>query len=308
MAEIEFMHFLRKHKDFVVKETPGATLFDIKGIVIEVKPQSKFTLTDHQIWCKSSNYVADTPFGICVIPDLQTIYDMKCATAECIPEWKHQYDRDLIEKTVTSVARNTNLYRDRLKETQDRIAKSDRVKYEFFHKNSLKETKIATIPEYIVHDRLHELVADLIGVTLPTYIRITSGDVAIKREQFDKLTHEQKIDLMMEESLVLALERWFIPQMVERGINHRLIPMFYNNNEAMPTYLLLKHVNIKGLIGEEDYIVQFGRDHFNEIEKRWIEAKQKIKDNGGFPQWFYDELFVLREKYRNGEKVGIHHG
>jgi len=231
---------------------------------------------------------------------------MKCATAECIHEWKHKYDRELIEKTVTSLARNTKLYRDRLKETQERVANSDKNKYEFFHKNSLKETKIATIPEYIAHDRLHELVADLVGITLPTYIRITSGDVAVAQELFNKLSHEQKIDLMMEESLVLALERWFIPQMVERGINHRLVPMFYNNNEAMPTYLLLKHVNLKGLIGEADYIVQFGRNHFNEIEKRWVEAKKKIKDNGGFPQWFYDEIFVLREKYRNGDKTGIH--
>jgi hypothetical protein len=309
MSEFEYNQFLETHKEYLVKETPGSSLFDIYGTIAEIKRESQFATTDWIIWNESlfsSKYV-ETPFGKARVPDIQIIYDMKAATYQCIPEWKHKYDKELIEKRYP-ISADTKLYRDRLAETYRRVEESKKNKHSFFHRSSYQEEKIATIPEYIVHDKLHEMIADLIGKPIPTYVRMIKGDVEINVEAFRNLTYAQKIDLMVEESLVLALERWFIPQMVENGINYKLIPKFYSNNEASPSYLLLKHVNIKGLKGEHPEIVQFGRDNFAEIEKKWIWCKDQIRGNGGFPQHFYNELFDLREKYRKGEKVGIHHG
>ena len=39
-----------KYKDFMVKETPHCTIFDIHGKIFEVKPRSKFELTDSLIF------------------------------------------------------------------------------------------------------------------------------------------------------------------------------------------------------------------------------------------------------------------
>lgn len=313
MSHGEFNRFLEKFTSFLVKETPSSFVFDIHGDIVEVKSEAQFTPNDKKIWelTMFDPYynTIETPWGKCRVPSIGILYDMKCATAACIDEWKHHFDKKAIEENYAcSIEWNSDLYKERLAETQARVEKSKQNLHGFFHKNAHKETKIATIPEYIVHDRLHELISDLTTKTVPTYTRIVTGDYKPDMELFRKLTFMQKVDLMVEESLVLALERWFIPQMVENGINYRLVERFYNNNEASATYMLLKHVNIKGLIGEEPEITQFGRDNFAVIEKRWLEMKELIRKNGGFPKWFFEELFVLRDKYRKGEKVGIHHG
>lgn len=313
MSQDEFNQFLVKYTQFLVKETPSSYVFDIHGEIVEIKNEAQFTPNDKRIWDESMAHpyknTLETAWGTCVLPNIQTVYVMKCATALCIDEWKHHYDKKKIEEGYPcSIEENTDLFKERLAETQARVEKSKKNLHSFFHKNSHKETKIATIPEYIVHDRLHEIISDLTTKTVPTYTRIVTGDYKPDMELYKRLTFEQKVDLMAEESLVLALERWFIPQMVENGINYKLVERFYNNNEASATYMLLKHVNIKGLIGEEPEITQFGRDNFAVIEKRWLEMKEMIRKNGGFPKWFFDEIFVLRDKYRKGEKVGIHHG
>ena len=310
MTDAQFDQFLVDNNQFVVKRTPHTTVFDKHGVIVEVKRQSQFAPTDQQIWEQQlfQKQEIETPFGICRVPDIQTVYDMKASTALCIEEWKHKYDQDLIEKHYGDrIQKDSELFKARLIETQERVAKSKKNLFGFFHKTAHEKTKINTIPEYIVHDRLHDLISDLTTKTMPTFQRIVTTDYKPDMELFRALPYHLKVDLMVEESLVLALERWFIPQMVENGINHKLIPRFYNNNEASPTYMLLKHVNIKGLIGEEPEITQFGRDNFAEIEKRWIWMKREIEMNGGFPQWFFEELFELRDRYRNGEKVGIHH-
>jgi len=306
MSDSEFNTFNDKYKEYMVKATPSAILFDIKGSVVEVKPKSKFAPTDRKIWDRSYQESIFTPYGIVFVPDIQTIYDMKAATAQCIHEWKHTYDLALIEKNFI-IQRDTALYTERLYETRTRIELSKKNKYKFFHKNQYEEQKIAMIPEYIIHDNIHYMIADLIDQNIPTYEKTINGDTETDLEMFKALPYELKVSLMAEESLVLALERWFIPQMVENGISYKLIPRFYSNNEASPTYSLLKHVNIKGLIGEEPEIVQFGRDNFAEIEKAWVAMKAKILKRGGFPQWFYDEIVEARNKYVKGEKIGLHH-
>lgn len=312
MSRTEFNQFLVKNTQFLVKETASSFVFDIHGEIVEIKTEQQFTPNDRKIWeltmFDPHHNKIETPWGTCRVPSIDIIYDMKCATAACIDEWKHHYDKKKIEEGYPcSIQQNSELFQERLVETKTRVEKSKKNLHGFFHKNSHNETKIATIPEYIAHDRLHELISDLTTGSVPTYTRIVTGDYKPDIELFRKLTFMQKVDLMVEESLVLALERWFIPQMVERGINHKLIDRFFSNNEASPTYMLLKHVNIKGLIGEEPEITEFGRSHFNVIEKRWVVYKQKILSAGGFPKWFFDELFVLREKYNKGEKVGLHH-
>lgn len=311
MSDYEyFEEILPRYKDFLVKENNKCSIFDIHGDIYEIKYCTKFDPTDRKVWEKGlmSNDKVNTPIGIARVPDIQTIYDMKKATALCIDEWKHKYDLELIEKHYCDrIESETELFKNRLQETRERVEKSKKNKFGFFHKNALFDQKIATIPEYVEHDYLHDIIADLVNIEMPTYKRITTGDYKISEEQFNRLTYAQKISLMVEETLVLCLERWFIPQMVENGINYKLLDKFYDNNEASPTYMLLKHVNIKGLIGEAEYITGFARQNFNIIEKSFFHAKHIIKMNKGFPMHLYDRIFDLRERYKKGEKVGLHH-
>lgn len=294
--------FEETYLKYRVKLTDYSIIYDIDGEIVEIRNPDSLDPTDIELLAYRPDLskwveVVNTPFGFgAVVPPIQKIYDIKKSTSICIKEPKHHYDVCLLEEKF-NIDLETDFFLRRLEETKNRVEKSNRVKYDFFHKYH--------IPEYILHDRLHEMVADLLDMNFPTYKRITVADTDISEELFDKLNHEQKISLMMEEVLVLNLERWFIPQMVENGINYRLIDKFYNNNEAMPTYLILKHVCITGLKGEADYITNFSKTNFFEIEKKWCQAKEKIKEKKGFPNWFYNELFELRKRYKNNEQVGI---
>ena len=308
MTNVEFDDFNKKYVKYKVKETPYTVLYDVLGSIVEVKPESKFTPNDKKIFQDSlflNNRNIYTDFGEVRVPNIQTIYDMKKATALCIDEWKHHYDLNLIESNY-NICQNTDLFLERLKETKKRIEKSKNNKFSFFHKNQLKDQKIATIPEYIEHDYLHEIVSDLLNMSIPTYKKIICADTDVSEKQFNKLSYAEKISLMVEETLVLCLERWIIPQMIENGINYRITEEFYNNNEASTSYLILKHVNIRGLIGEKPYITQFGRNNFNQIEKMFFWAKNEIKHKNGFPIDMYNRVFDLRRRYKVGEKVGLH--
>ncbi len=295
MGEDEFNLFHCGYKSYLVKETAYSNIYDIDGRIVEVRNLKTLDPTDKIIFadCQEAAFLVATPFGPARIPRLSIIYDMKKATALCIDEPKHKFDLDLMNRCYPEFEQtNSEFFQLRLKETQARVAKSDKIKHDFFHKYH--------IPEYIKHDLLHLELAELLNLNIPTYQRITTAETDISEELFNKLTHQQKISLMVEEVLVLNLERWYVPQNVENGINYKLIDKFWNNNEAMPTYLILKHVCLTGLKGETKYITDFGKANFFEIENEWIKAKEKIKSKGGFSSQFYNELFKARDKYKQG--------
>lgn len=290
MTHSELQDFHVKYKKYHVKETEYSLLYDIDGTIVEVRNPKTLEFTDEELIKHEEVFdVKDSRFGKVSIPDIQKLYDIKKSTALYIDEPKHWHDVKLIEDNFT-VDTKTGFFELRSFETRDRVAKSTKVKYDFFHKYH--------IPEYILHDRLHDMIAELLDIPLATYKRTISADVERSEELFNKLTHNQMVSLMVEESLVLNLERWFIPQNVENGINYRLIEMFYNNNEAMPTYLILKHCNVTGLKGEAKWVTDFSKANFFEIENAWIVAKEKIRAKGGFPDWFFNELFEQRDLYK----------
>ena len=301
MTNVEWMDFHKINSQYLIKTVNNIYLYEIpnKGIV-EVYHELSWTDSD-RIICEAAKLEGSqttSPFGILYLPMIQHLYDIKKATCEFIDEPKHKYDLMLMDNWNKNLAINeyNRIYDIRRIEIKLRLEKSNKVKYDFFHKYH--------IPEYIKHDYLHEVIADLLDIKLPTYQRITNAEVNISEELFNKLSYDQKISLMVEESLVLALERWFCPQMIENGINYKLLSIFDNNNEGLPTYKILKHCCITGLQGEAEYITGFARENFFEIEKEWIKAKAKIVKKNGFKSEFYEQIFELREKYKNGEKVG----
>jgi hypothetical protein len=300
MTEEEFETFNSKFGQYLVKTTDYSSIYDMNGVIAEVRNPKTLDPSDWILINAPVNHNVRiaTPFGETGVVAFSFLYDIKRSTAECIPEYKHKHDLKVMQEAFKFTNEfNSLFYLRRLEETKTRTEKSNKAMYDFFHKYH--------IPEYIVHDRLHEMIADLLDISMPTYKRTIVGDVTTTPDLFAKLTHEQKVSLAVEESLVLGLERWFIPQMVENGINYKLIEHFYNNNEAMPTYKILKHVCITGLKGEADYVMESSRANFFEIEKEWIKAKEKIKAKGGFPSWFFVELFELRKRYKNKEVVAV---
>lgn len=304
MTAEDYKLFEPRFKPHWVKSTDYSHIYEIGSDIIEVR--GVFDLSDSMVVdlipCVASHLskrAVQTPVGSALLPTLQSLYDIKKATAICIPEFKHEHDLKILENK-SSFLQNTTLFETRLAETKERTSKSDKKMYDFFHKYH--------IPEYIKHDRLHELYADLLDLNYPTYKRITVAETDISEALFDKLTHEQKVSLMVEEVLVLNLERWLIPQNVENGINYRIFEKFYRDNEAEPVYKILKHVCLTGLKGEAKYITDFSKANFFEIEKEWVAAKKKIHAKGGFPDWFVNELIDLRQKYKaNPDAVGLHH-
>lgn len=303
MSESQYKVFKENFKNDLIKETEKNSIFEINGQIFEVKQRSQLSETDNVIFKNNAhnpnNNITVGNFILnCKVTSLKDLYVMKFTTVPFIDEPKHQHDLKLMEKHNPKIKQEMDIdfYNKRLEETRLRFENEKQVKYDFFHKYH--------IPEYIVHDYLHEIIANLLDIKMPTYQRITVAETDIAEDLFNKLSHEQKISLMVEESLVLALERWFVPQMIENGINHKIVENFYNNNEGFATYKILKHCCITGLKGEAEYITNFSRNNFFEIEKIWQEAKSKIKAKGGFPKEFFNQLFELREKYKSGIKVG----
>lgn len=296
-TEPDLEKFNKTFGKYLVKQTETSVIYDINGDIVEIT--KALTSTDHHLFY----YIEDiklTPFGYARIPSFQKLYDIKKATAMCIDEPKHKYDLVLMElQDKHKFQRDSDFFKARLAEIQARQAKSNKVMFDFFH-------KYKDLPEYVRHDRLHTMIADLLDLNIPTYQRITVAETDISEALFNKLSHEQKISLMVEEVLVLNLERYLIPQIVEHGANYRVIDKFYRNNEAESVYKILKYVCLKGLKTEKDYIVNFGKANFFEIEREWIAAKEKIKAKGGLPDSFFMELFELRKKYKNNEVVGLH--
>lgn len=295
MHDDEYVQFIEQYLKYLIKAVKNTFLYEIPDLgIVEISHVNGWEPSDWRLLDNGFSFLG-TPFGKVCVPNLQILFEMKKATAEFINEPKHNYDLKLIQSLVSKDI--TPFYEMRRNEIKTRIEKENKIKYDFFHKYH--------IPEYIRHDYLHEVIADLIDVKLPTYVKITTAETDITEQLFNNLTHEAKVSLMAEESLVLILERWFIPQMIEKGINFKLLDIFFNNNEGLPTYNILKHCCITGLKGEAEYITNFSRANFFEIEKLWVNYKQKIKNKGGFPKEFYDMIFVLRDKYKQGEKVAL---
>lgn len=296
VSKKELEKFHSTYSQHLIKTVNGVTLYEIPSIgVVELSCVEGWMPSDFLMY-EACLELTETFFGKALVPPLNMLYEMKLATAEFIKEPKHEHDVELMEvECVKFGEKYSEFYHMRRAEIKARLEKETKVKYDFFHKYH--------IPEYIKHDYLHEVIVDLIGQALPTYIKITTAETDIGEELFNRLTHQEKVSLMAEESLVLALERWFVPQMVENGINFKLLEVFDNNNEGLPTYKILKHCCITGLKGEAEYITNFSRANFFEIEKLWIDYKQKIKEKGGFSSDFYCIIFKLREDYKKGINV-----
>lgn len=291
----------KKYKDNLVKSTDYSDLYRIGDEFVEVRGPKHHDESDKQLLHKYLYYEANSlqqPMGIAKILSIDELWAIKAATYEYIKEPKHKYDLDIIEGSdyYNPLDKKSELFYIRSKEIQERVLKSKQIKQEFFHKYH--------IPEYIYHDEIHAMLADLIELKIPTYQLITNGDVSIAEEQFRLLTQAEKVNLMVEESLVLAFERWFNPQMIENGINHRLIPLFFDNDEGSPTYQILKHCCLTGLKGEAEYITSFAKNNFFEIEKAWISMKSMVKCKG-IPKWYLEKLFDIRKRKLNGEQVDL---
>ena len=135
MDEGEYEEFRKKYEEFLVKETPKTSIFDIEGKIFEIKDESKFDPTDRLIFTSAlfSKNEVETPLGKARVPDIQTIYDMKKATALCIEEWKHNYDLELIHQHYSDrITQETDLFQQRLIETQERVEESKKNKFSFF--------------------------------------------------------------------------------------------------------------------------------------------------------------------------------
>lgn len=296
MSTRELNDFALKYGQYLIKTVKDYTLYEIPEIgVVEVFCMTGWMPSDYILYETCQDMIM-TPFGGALVPPLDMLFEMKKATAEFIKEPKHEHDVELMEVECVEFGKQYSEFYDmRRSEIKARLEKETKVKYDFFHKYH--------IPEYIKHDYLHEVIVDLIDQALPTYVKITTAETDIGEELFNRLTHQEKVSLMAEESLVLALERWFIPQMIENGINFKLLEVFDNNNEGLPTYKILKHCCITGLKGEAEYITNFSRANFFEIEKLWIDYKKKIKEKGGFSSDFYGIIFKLRDEYKKGINV-----
>lgn len=79
----------------------------------------------------------------------------------------------------------------------------------------LEKPKQLLVDKIIEHDKIHELVAlSKDGIPMYKHILINEEKAMCSKEKFNSLTVEQQLDDVREEAMVLALERFILPQLI----------------------------------------------------------------------------------------------
>ena len=81
-----------------------------------------------------------------------------------------------------------------------KFPKLNKSKYEFFNDK---------VTYYVDHDLIHEKVAI---ESKPAYTKCLTGEVMFSTKLFSQLDYQSKVNMVLEEAFVLALERCLIPQ------------------------------------------------------------------------------------------------
>lgn len=275
--ELNGLKFLSSH----TLEKSYSTILRIGDEIIEftiAKPEDKLIKIDKE------NVSFNKVFGWTYdIPTIESLLSIKEATADFLNREKHFEDINWIYSKYPGLKKDEDLYHAKRSEIGERVALSTNNKYQFFHKYHDVEK--------IEHDKLHDLVAGLLFYdAYPTYKLFVVGDTEVSEKAWNNLSEDTKIRRFAEETLVLTLERWYIPKLLKHGVHNPKI----KQNFVHMSSVLCEHV-LRGLKDEDPFMSQWGRDHRERVVKA-VNAYAGMLVSKRFPKWFYDELYQMRFK------------
>ena len=226
--------------------TPNVTL-DISDA------NSEFERTNRIIFEKSqSGDKIKSPLGEAVVIPLNLLKVMKLSSLP-LNKVKNSFDLEQLNHIILS-KEDLVLLAERTLET---LKKIELQKSKFFNRYA--------IPRFFYHDELHLFVS-----SNPVYKRVLDDQVNVSEERFNNLSDSDKVLLFWEESFVLALERYFIP-------NVRKFPMMIDSyceeffQVAMnsdPSFHWLNRLCAKGMLKDHpDFLAQWGIENYSLLTK-----------------------------------------
>lgn len=272
-TESELASLKKQAQHYISKEY--STILKIDNHIVEF---SLYKEVDDliKINCRVSKF--DLSISIPTIPSLLAI---KEATADFLNREKHFEDINWIYEKFPDIRRDEDLYHAKRTEIANRIAEATENKYQFFHKYHDVEK--------IEHDKLHDMIAELLFEGYPTYKLFVEGDVEVSEEAWNRLPEVMKLRRFIEETLVLTFERWYIPKLLKKGI--------YNPHTkkkfVMMSGVLAEHV-LRGLKDEDPFMSQWGRDNRDKVLLGVKAAASSLVTTKELPKWFYETLMRMR--------------
>lgn len=274
--ELNGLKFLSSH----TVEKPYSTILRIGDEIIEFSiaaPEDKLIKIDKE------NVAFKKVFGWTYdVPTIESLLAIKAATAQFLNREKHFEDINWIYKSFPLIKTDLDLYNAKRAEIDERVKLSANNKYQFFHKYHHVEK--------IEHDKLHDMISEMLFTGYPTYKLFVSGDTEVSFKAWSNLSHALKLSRFIEETLVLTLERWYIPKLMKHGVHNPKIKA----NFVHMSSVLCEHV-LRGLKDEDEFMSQWGRDNREQVMlavKKYAEKLISLP----FPQWFTDELYRMRFK------------
>jgi hypothetical protein len=161
-------------------------------------------------WLKDMDYRIryHIVYGECIpLAPVEVLYSLKRSHRFLPRAWeKHISDYHFLRMLMNGVDKMPEVTKIKQAETKLKTPSLDKSKADFFKDNVSNHV--------FEHDQIHEVMAHR-ELPMFEYIKIDPNKVACSKEKFYALTQEQRIQCVLEEAYVIALERAIIPMLYE---------------------------------------------------------------------------------------------
>ncbi len=166
----------------------------------------------------------------------------------------------------------------RSKETEVSVLRQHQEKDIFFNKYEIQR--------FIDHDKLH-----LFLNPEPIYLKFLKKDsyVEIDQKIFESANFEDKQQLIFEETIVLMLERFFIPKvkLMPHFFNDFLYQIFLTDTHSVSLFYLNKLTNKNLLKDHPQFIADFGYNNYPTLEYNFKNYLPKALDDLSEDFWLF---------------------
>lgn len=210
------------------------------------------------------------------IAPLEILKVLKLSSRGHLNKIKHDWDLTLLKNVELSPELEDLAGR----REQEVIKRLDKSRKDFFD--------VYNIYRPIPHDTLHTYVNPI-----PAFHKILKKDgVSVCQSRFESLSMEDKVAIVREEVLVLALERQFIPEVI---LAQSMITLFVDRFQRVETtndiaYKMLSYFAFK-LKDNPEWLAEFAKTHYTDINSGFQEWWRKRVHN--LPTEFWSKLLTV---------------
>lgn len=226
------------------------------------------------------NYpVVSTPIGLAynACPSMHKI--LKLSTHGILDKSKHHRDLDLLEDVDIR-------WPDILERRRQEVLIRKQNKERFFKSN---------VCRFIDHDQLHVWVAYGLALEQPTYIGLVADDVEIVQQAFEGATSEQQCMAIVEEAIVLAIERWFLFHVQKQNVFRLWDRLLRAHTSTDPCIRWLDKLCIPGALQDHpDWLAHWCQEHYPLLKTTLQQSLKTISKT--MPKQFWHFIDLVKKK------------